>query len=70
MNRKIVIEINFNNYGMNPNRLTREWISERLDIFRTFTLRSLLSQTNTDFLSVVKLAGGCSDIVEEELAPT
>ncbi|MGG4203119.1 glycosyltransferase family A protein [Paenibacillus jamilae] len=68
MNRKIVIEINFNNYGMNPNRLTREWISERLDIFRTFTLRSLLSQINTDFLSVVKLAGGCSDIVEEELA--
>ncbi|MGM1021785.1 MAG: hypothetical protein ACQEXV_14800 [Bacillota bacterium] len=46
MNRKIVIEINFNNYGMNPNRLTREWISDRLDIFRTFTLRSLLSQTN------------------------
>ncbi|ALP37815.1 hypothetical protein ASL14_18070 [Paenibacillus sp. IHB B 3084] len=68
MNRKIVIEINFNNYGMNPNRLTREWISERLDVFRTFTLRSLLSQTNADFLSVVKLAGGCSDIVEDELA--
>lgn len=68
MNRRIVIEINFNNYGMNPNRLSQEWISERIGIFRTFTLRSLLNQTNQDFLAVVKLAGGCSDIVEDELS--
>lgn len=68
MNRKVVIEINFNNYGMNPNRLTREWISERIAIFRRFTLRSLLAQTNQNFLAVAKLAGGCSDIVESELA--
>lgn len=68
MSRKVVIEINFNNYGMNPNRLSREWLSERIGIFRTFTLNSLLAQTNQNFLAVLKLAGGCSDIIESELA--
>ncbi|WP_342421573.1 glycosyltransferase [Paenibacillus sp. FSL E2-0178] len=68
MGKTIVIEINFNNYGMNPNRLTREWISERIRVFRRFTLKSLEAQTNQQFLAVVKLAGGCSGIVEEELA--
>jgi hypothetical protein len=63
MSRKVVIEINFNNYGMNPNRLTREWLAERIGIFRAFTLRSLKKQTSQDFLTVVKLAGGCSEIV-------
>lgn len=68
MTRRVVIEINFNNYGMDPERLSREWIHRRMNIFRSFTLRSLLVQSNQQFLAVIKLAGGCSDIVEAELA--
>lgn len=68
MNRKVVIEINFNNYGMNQDRLTRPWLEERIGIFRSLTLRSLKKQTNQDFLAVVKLAGGCTEIVEDILS--
>lgn len=68
MKRKVVIEINFNNYGMNPERLSREWLEDRIRIFQNLTLRSLKKQTNQNFLAVVKLAGGCSDLVEEILA--
>jgi hypothetical protein len=68
MERKVVIEINFNNYGMNPDRLTRGWLEDRIGIFQRLTLRSLKKQSNQNFLAVVKLAGGCSEIVEEILA--
>lgn len=67
MTRRVVIEINFNNYGMNPNRLTREWLEERVGIFRRYTLRSLKKQTSQNFLAVLKLAGGCTEIVEDIL---
>lgn len=65
--RRIVIEINFNNYGMNPNRLTKEWIEERLEIFHQYTLKSLKKQSNQNVITVVKLAEGCKEIVEEAL---
>lgn len=56
MSRRVVIEINFNNYGMDPQRLTREWLERRMDIFRRFTLNCLKAQTNQDFLAVLKLS--------------
>ncbi|WP_110927978.1 glycosyltransferase [Bacillus massiliglaciei] len=65
--RRIVVEINFNNYGLDPQRLTKEWIERRLALFHNFTLKSLKKQTNQEFLTVVKLAGGCSDIVDQAL---
>lgn len=65
--RRIVIEINFNNYGMNPHRLTKEWIEDRLEIFHQYTLKSLMKQTNQNVITVVKLAEGCKEIVEEAL---
>ncbi|RAV00526.1 glycosyltransferase [Paenibacillus sp. YN15] len=67
MSRKIVIEINFNNFGINPDRLSRQWLENRIGIFRGLTLRSLKKQTNQNFLTVLKLAGGCTEIVEEIL---
>lgn len=67
MSRKIVIEINFNNFGINPDRLSRQWLENRIAIFRGLTLRSLRKQTNQDFLAVLKLAGGCMEIVEDIL---
>ncbi|WP_308636875.1 glycosyltransferase [Paenibacillus silvisoli] len=54
--RKIVIEINFNNYGMDPDRLSQPWLERRVALFRRLTLRSLLNQTNPNFLTVLKLA--------------
>lgn len=68
MKRKVVIEINFNNYGIKPERLSRKWLEDRIGIFQSLTLRSLKKQTNQNFLAVVKLAGGCSELVEEILA--
>ncbi|MDF2923779.1 MAG: hypothetical protein K0R57_2693 [Paenibacillaceae bacterium] len=68
MDRKVVIEINFNNFGLNPDRLTHQWLEERIGIFRNLTLRSLKKQTSQNFLAVLKLAGGCTDIVERILA--
>ncbi|MDQ0857341.1 glycosyltransferase family A protein [Bacillus sp. V2I10] len=65
--RRIVIEINFNNYGMNPQRTTEEWIENRISIFQKYTLKSLKKQTNQNFLTVVKLAEGCSEIINRAL---
>ncbi|WP_405152448.1 hypothetical protein [Paenibacillus sp. FSL K6-0108] len=28
-----LVEINFNNYGFDPQRLTREWLERRMDIY-------------------------------------
>ncbi|GGA31661.1 glycosyltransferase [Paenibacillus physcomitrellae] len=68
MDRKVIIEINFNNYGMDPHRLERGWIEHRLGIFRKFTLRSLQAQTNQDFLVVVRIAKESKDLIREILA--
>ncbi|KAA8997917.1 hypothetical protein F4V43_16810 [Paenibacillus spiritus] len=70
MRRRVVVEINFNNYGMNPNRLTREWIAERVGIFRRFTLKSLLAQEEQEFLVTGKVAAGSGEAVRAELAAT
>ncbi|MCM3203331.1 hypothetical protein [Paenibacillus illinoisensis] len=54
MTRKVEIEINFNNYGFDPKRLTREWLERRMDIFRRYTLNFLEAQTHQDFLILMK----------------
>ena len=68
MSRKVVIEINFNNYGMDPQRLERAWLERRMGIFRRFTLNCLKAQTNQDFLTVVKLSKESGDLMKEILA--
>ncbi|MEO2258685.1 glycosyltransferase [Paenibacillus amylolyticus] len=68
MTRKAVIEINFNNYGFDPQRLTREWLERRMDIFRRYTLNCLKAQTNQDFLTVVKLSKESGELMQEILA--
>lgn len=65
--RRVVIEINFNNYGLNPERLTKSWIENRMSIFQRYTLKSLKKQTNQNFLTVCKLAGGCNEIINNVL---
>ncbi|MFM9327822.1 glycosyltransferase [Paenibacillus mesotrionivorans] len=68
MQRKVVIAIHFNNMGINPDRLSRKWLEDRINLFRRLTLRSLKKQTNPNFLVVLKLAEGCTEIVEDILA--
>ena len=68
MERKVVIAIHFNNMGINPDRLSRQWLEDRIALFRSLTLRSLKKQTNPNFLVVLKLAEGCMEIVEDILA--
>jgi hypothetical protein len=65
--RRIVIEINFNNFGLNPERLTKPWIENRMSIFQRSTLKSLKKQTNQNFITFIKLAGGCDEIINNAL---
>lgn len=65
--KRVVIEINFNNYGLDPARLTEPWIANRIAIFQKYTLRSLKKQTNQDYLCLIKTAGGCEQIIKSVL---
>lgn len=56
MARRVVIEINFNNYGIVPDRLKPGWIRNRIAIFKRYTLRCLRRQTNPEFLALLKTA--------------
>lgn len=68
MGKKVVIQINFNNLGLNPDRLNRKWLEERIQLFRSLTLRSLKKQNNQNFLTVLKLDQSSSEIVEDILS--
>lgn len=68
MSRKVIIETNFNTFGFDPQRLTKEWLVNRMEIFRTFTLRSLKAQTNQNFMAILKIAPGTEKFVADILA--
>lgn len=68
MSKKIVIESNFNTFGFNPQRLTRSWLERRIEIFHTFTLKSLQAQTNQNFLAIFKIVPETESIITEILA--
>lgn len=54
MNKKIIIKISFNTAGFNKqNELDKKWIKYRLDIFKKYTLKSLINQTNQFFIAVL-----------------
>lgn len=54
MKRRVVVDIRFNNMGFQKDRLTRPWLEHRIKLFQELTLRSLLLQTNQDFLTLMK----------------
>lgn len=68
MTRKVVIESNFNTFGLSPDRLTRPWLEKRIAIFRNFTLKSLRAQTNQNFLAIFKIAEESEAIVADILS--
>lgn len=53
--------------GLSAGRLTPEWIANRLDLFFTYTLPSLLKQTNQDFTAVVLYDPLSRPVVMDEL---
>ncbi|EES71520.1 hypothetical protein POTG_03853 [Paenibacillus sp. oral taxon 786 str. D14] len=68
MSKRIVIESNFNTFGFSPHRLTRPWLENRIQIFREFTLKSLLVQTNQDFMAIFKVVPETEKMINEILA--
>ena len=63
----VIINIPFNNLGYNENRLTKEWITSRMDIFFEFTLKSLQCQTNQNFKAFINCDEKSMDIIKETL---
>ena len=54
-NTKFVIRIHFNDLNWRPTipRLTQEWITHRMEIFMNYTCKSLRTQTNQDFETII-----------------
>ncbi len=68
LKKKIVIfNIPFNNMKYNPDRLTKEWIISRMDIFFCYTLRSLRCQTNQNYEAFINCDGESMNIIHEVL---
>jgi hypothetical protein len=67
-NRKIIVDTAFNTFGFLEERLTKEWIEKRIDIFMKFTLQSLKNQSNQDFLSLIRYENSTEDYIRETLA--
>lgn len=70
LHKKIIVNISFNAWTLNDvdnKRLTRDWISSRMDIFMRFTAKNLMSQTNKNFDVVIQYENESQDIIFEEL---
>lgn len=63
----VIINIPFNNLGYNENRLTKDWITSRMDIFYQFTLKSLMCQTNQNFKAFIHCDEKSMDIIQQAL---
>jgi hypothetical protein len=67
MNKKIIIPIMFNNRGIDKNELDKDWIRYRLKIFRGYTLKSLVNQTNQHFTVLLKVRDETLAFIMREL---
>ncbi|WP_100400356.1 glycosyltransferase family A protein [Bacillus sp. FJAT-44742] len=68
--KKILVSIAFNNWGLQDKeekRLTKEWIDYRMEVFQTFTLKSLKNQTNQDFITFVQYDQRSEELVQDAL---
>lgn len=66
--KRIIVRINFNNYTMTQECLTKEWIDYRISIFMNYTLKSLQAQTNQAFKAYVLFNPGTEDYIKQALA--
>lgn len=66
--KKIIINSSFNTlFKNNKERLTKDWIDTRISIFMKYTMRSLKSQTNQDFIAMLKYEDSTDSIIKEAL---
>lgn len=65
--KKLIIEIHFNDWGGTPERTTRNWIEKRLALFMTCTRKSLQLQTSQDFSCYVIYDPASERIIREIL---
>ncbi|MGL4737874.1 MAG: glycosyltransferase [Cellulosilyticaceae bacterium] len=71
--KKIIIDILFNiarwaNLAVNEERLTKEWIDYRIDLFMNYTYQSLSMQTNQDFIVLLHYDPLSKALIDESLA--
>ncbi|WP_028592569.1 glycosyltransferase [Paenibacillus massiliensis] len=66
-NKKLIIEMLFNNWGATSDRLTKQWIEYRIDLFMKYALKSLLLQSSQDFTCYVLYDPRSEKIIQETL---
>ncbi len=66
-NKFVILNIPFNNLNYNADRLTKEWITTRMDIFFRYTLKSLRCQTNQNFEAFLNCDGESMNTISELL---
>jgi hypothetical protein len=65
--KKLIIRIMFNNRGLDKNELNKDWIKYRLGIFQNYTVKSLVNQTNQDFIALLSVRKETIDYVKRKL---
>lgn len=68
MKKKLIVTINFNTMDLSKNRLTKEWIDYRIDLFIKYTYSSLINQTYQDFLALIYYDVNSHDLVLDALS--
>ncbi|MEC0128908.1 hypothetical protein [Paenibacillus pabuli] len=51
--KKLIVEMLFNNWGSTADRLTKRWIEYRIDLFMKYALKSLVLQSSQEFTCYV-----------------
>ncbi|MCA0172211.1 glycosyltransferase family A protein [Bacillus sp. RAR_GA_16] len=68
--KNVVIDIAFNNWALNDTenqRWTKEWIERRMEIFMSFTAKSLEKQTNQNFTALVQYDDHTENLVKKAM---
>lgn len=75
--KKVIFHIGFNtfefdfvfiNKNLEPQRLKKEWIDYRMDVFMKHTYKSLRNQTNQSFTAVINYVKSSENLVFEALS--
>lgn len=67
MSKKIIMDISFNVKKFKEERLSKEWIDQRISIFMHYTLKSLKKQSNQEFLAPVQYDPFTEDLIKKAL---
>lgn len=67
LEKVIIIESWFNITPIKKERLTKDWIENRINIFMNYTLKSLKGQTNQNFLALLQYDDRSKILIKKEL---